>query len=187
MFFGILHCIFLERVMTPEDEAFDELAKRQGAWGGGFKAKQGMAMHKTQDQNICRHYKQWQHCHICDLESQVAELASIKAILDEYGLQAIDFVADFKAALAQPAQKPINLLEARKIAAEYGTPDLQIDSGNLYFALSKCLEHIDAQPAQEPVAYVTGMSFGRFIVEPLNPAMVLPVGMALYSLPLGKK
>jgi len=44
-----------------------------------------------------------------------------------------------------------------------------------------------AQPAQEPVAYVTGMSFGRFIVEPLNPAMVLPVGMALYSLPLGKK
>lgn len=42
-----------------------------------------------------------------------------------------------------------------------------------------------AQPAQEPVAYVTGMSFGRFIVEPLNPAMVLPVGMALYSSPQG--
>jgi hypothetical protein len=51
------------------------------------------------------------------------------------------------------AQEPINLLEARKIAAEYGTPDSQIDSGNLYFALSKCLEHIDAQPAQEPVAF----------------------------------
>ena len=44
-----------------------------------------------------------------------------------------------------------------------------------------------AQPAQEPVAYVTGMSFGRFIVEPLNPAMVLPVGMALYSSPQGNK
>ena len=85
-----------------EDEAFDDIARRQGAWGGGFKAKQDMAMHKTQDQNICRHYKQWQHCHICDLESQAAELAGIKAILDEYGLQAIDFVADFKAALAQP-------------------------------------------------------------------------------------
>jgi hypothetical protein len=39
------------------------------------------------------------------------------------------------------------LLEARKIAAEYGTPDSQVDDGNLYFALSKCLEHIDAQPA----------------------------------------
>jgi hypothetical protein len=132
---------------------------------------------------------------------------------------------------ADKLQEPINLLEVRKIAAEYRTPDSQIDSGNLYFALSKCLEHIDAQPAQEPsatrpcrscggtgerwtgideaptsickpcdgtgqialaqpaqepVAYVTGMSFGRFIVEPLNPAMVLPIGMALYSAPQGK-
>ena len=48
-------------------------------------------------------------------------------------------------------QEPVNLLEARRIAAEYGTPDSQVDDGNLYFALSKCLEHIDAQPAQEPV------------------------------------
>jgi hypothetical protein len=32
--------------MTPEDEAFDDLAKRQGAWGGGFKAKQAMAADK---------------------------------------------------------------------------------------------------------------------------------------------
>jgi hypothetical protein len=89
---------------TPEDEVFEDIERRQG----GFKAKQGMAMHKTQDQHICRHYKQWQHCHICDLESQVAELEGIKAILDEYGLQAIDFVADFKAALAaQPAQEPM--------------------------------------------------------------------------------
>ena len=70
---------------TEEDEAFEDIERRQG----GFKAKQGMAMHKTQDQNICRHYKQWQHCHICDLESQVAELEGIKA------------------ALAQSAQEPV--------------------------------------------------------------------------------
>ena len=106
-----------------EDEAFDELAKRQGHWGGGYQTKRLMAADKLQE--------------------PPSEWASIKAILDEYGLQAIDFVADFKAALAQPAQ--------------------------------------------EPVAYVTGMSFGRFIVEPLNPAMVLPVGMALYSSPQGNK
>jgi len=70
-----------------EDEAFDELAKRQGHWGGGYQAKRQMAADKLQE------------------------------------------------------------------------------------------------PAQEPVARVTGMSFGRFIVEPLNPAMVLPVGMALYAGP----
>jgi len=33
---------------TEEDEAFDELAKRQGDWGGGFKAKQAMAADKLQ-------------------------------------------------------------------------------------------------------------------------------------------
>ena len=31
---------------NEEDEAFDELAKRQGSWGGGFKAKQAMAADK---------------------------------------------------------------------------------------------------------------------------------------------
>ena len=31
-----------------EDEAFDELAKRQGHWGGGFMAKKAMAMDKLQ-------------------------------------------------------------------------------------------------------------------------------------------
>jgi hypothetical protein len=32
-----------------EDEAFDELARRQGDWGGGFKAKQAMAADKLQE------------------------------------------------------------------------------------------------------------------------------------------
>ena len=35
-----------------EDEAFDEIARRQGAWGGGFKAKQAMAADKLQEDLI---------------------------------------------------------------------------------------------------------------------------------------
>ena len=31
---------------TPEDEAFDDIARRQGAWGGGFTAKRQAAMDK---------------------------------------------------------------------------------------------------------------------------------------------
>jgi hypothetical protein len=31
---------------TEEDEAFDELARRQGMWGGGFPAKRAMAADK---------------------------------------------------------------------------------------------------------------------------------------------
>lgn len=131
--------------MTPEDEAFDDLARKQGMWGGGFKAKRQAAMHKTQDQNICRHYKQWQHCHICDLESQVAELASIKAILDEYGLQAIDFVADFKAALAQPVQEPVaqGSKEHLKIMMEHSAWDDRLE-------LSDALANIDEFYANAP-------------------------------------
>jgi hypothetical protein len=34
---------------TPEDEAFDELAKRQGDWGGGFHAKRAAAADKVFD------------------------------------------------------------------------------------------------------------------------------------------
>ena len=34
---------------SEEDEAFDELARKQGAWGGGFKAKQAMAADKLQE------------------------------------------------------------------------------------------------------------------------------------------
>jgi len=41
----------------------------------------------------------------------------------------------------------------------------------------------ETQPAQEPIAYVTGTYNGMFVVAPLNPAMVLPVGMALYTTP----
>ena len=86
-----------------EDEAFDELAKRQGHWGGGYQAKKAMAADKLQE--------------------PPSEWAGIKAILDEYGLQAIDFVADFKAALAQPAQEPVAWLEpewGEKICPEVG-------------------------------------------------------------------
>ncbi len=40
-----------------------------------------------------------------------------------------------------------------------------------------------AQPEQEPVAVVTGTYGGRFTVKPVNPAMVLPLNMALYTTP----
>jgi hypothetical protein len=34
---------------TEEDEAFDDLARKQGAWGGGFPAKRAMAADKLQE------------------------------------------------------------------------------------------------------------------------------------------
>jgi hypothetical protein len=47
---------------TPEDEAFDELAQRQGAWGGGFTAKRQAAMDKINfefDEEYKKMHKDW--------------------------------------------------------------------------------------------------------------------------------
>ena len=52
-----------------------------------------------------------EQCESCNAPQPPSEWTGIKAILDEYGLQAIDFVADFKAALAQPAQEPPSMNE----------------------------------------------------------------------------
>ena len=86
-------------------------------------------------------------------------------------------------AAADKLQEPER--EALKLALD-ALEESQTDNDTMEFwdRKSKAITAIKAalaQPAQEPVAYVTGMSFGRFIVEPLNRAMVLPVGMALYS------
>jgi hypothetical protein len=44
-----------------EDEAFDELAKRQGMWGGGFQAKRAAAADKlkVEDDDIQDYRREW--------------------------------------------------------------------------------------------------------------------------------
>jgi hypothetical protein len=47
---------------TEEDEAFDELAKRQGDWGGGYQAKRRMAADKLkveEDDDIQDYKRPW--------------------------------------------------------------------------------------------------------------------------------
>ena len=36
---------------------------------------------------------------------------------------------------------------------------------------------------QQPVAYVTGFHNGHCVIQPIDPAVVLPVGVALYRAP----
>jgi len=309
-----------------EDEAFDEIAKKQGAWGGGYQAKRAMAANKFCDANCvwtdhhpdcnmaadklhwsdcavnngpaypagecdcgawqrnnwrCGHgWLRGEQCEICNaVQEPPSEWAVIKTILDEYGLQAIDFVADFKAALAQPAQElereALNVsatvfvylhYKNKTIKAEYySKAKLLEDSADwehiatinprmwieCHYAevealaqdvpetgfgdmeqpaqepiklrrgdILRCIETdelctvwsssttgktlvkwrandfgdytaeqigelfwLEPKPVQEPVAYVTGVYGGRFTYAPLNPAMVLPTGIALYSTP----
>ena len=179
---------------TPEDEAFDELATRQGDWGGGFPAKRAMAADKLQEPArealnvsatvfVYRHYKDktikakyyseaklledsadWEHiatinprmwieCHYAEVEALAqpvqeppSEWAGIKAILDEYGLQAIDFVADFKAALAQPPlpvqpeRQPLKLGELWSIFTRSGLSQFYQLDGVVQYKYEKCIE-----------------------------------------------
>ena len=71
--------------------------------------------------------------------------------------------------------------EALKLALEAlkGADMIDCDMRDAITAIKAAL----TQPAQEPVAYVTGVYSGRFVVAPLNPAIVLPTGMALYARP----
>jgi len=68
---------------TEEDEAFDELAKRQGDWGGGYQAKRAMAADKQEPWNEdewrrnnwrCSHgWLRGEQCEICNAPQPAQE------------------------------------------------------------------------------------------------------------------
>ena len=76
-----------------EDEAFDDLARRQGAWGGGFKAKRAMAADKLWDKPSVAFDEWWNGDN--DESTNPFRLES----------GAYWAWAGWKAALAQPAQR----------------------------------------------------------------------------------
>jgi hypothetical protein len=96
---------------TEEDEAFDDLARRQGMWGGGFTAKRQMAADKVQEP-VQEQEEDW---------GVIAEkqLASIKR----------DTQASFEGAMVR--------------------------------ATHKVMAEREAQPAQEPVAWMCENAVGH--------------------------
>ena len=179
-----------------EDEAFDELAKRQGAWGGGYQAKRKAAADKLQEPaQECPNLKNCEgacfQCEYFTAETGKTEYPAPQPVQEPVAYRpcrSCNGTGDQDTGIPE---SPVATCKPCKGTGQIATaPPLPVrpqqDKSDLltiayqsgfYDGKKAAL----AQPAQEPVAYVTGMSFGRFIVEPLNPAMVLPVGMALYS------
>ena len=84
---------------TPEDEAFDELASKQGDWGSGFQAKRAAAMDKI-NSDFDEEYKK-SHAELAKYrtEAQPAQEPDALTIAYQSGFY------DGKKA-AQPAQEP---------------------------------------------------------------------------------
>ena len=66
-----------------EDEAFDELAKRQGHWGGGYQAKKAMAKARvkeddddTQVYQIQQLYTQGWNAALDEAANRISEIAA---------------------------------------------------------------------------------------------------------------
>ena len=101
---------------TPEDEAFDDLARRQGMWGGGYRAKRAAAADKLHWSDCAVHNEPAYPAGACDCgvvqktEREALELA-LEALgwTDEWRPQGLrdKAITALKAALAQPAQEPV--------------------------------------------------------------------------------
>ena len=103
--------------------------------------------------------------------------------------EAMEAFKSLEKSLAQPEQEPVAWYHAEDYKTHFTTnpsPDLI----GKYWKPLYTTPPQPKEPKQEqgaPVAVVTGVYGGRFIVEPTNSAMVLPVNMALYAHPQPRK
>jgi len=154
--------------MTPEDEAFEEIERRQG---GGFKAKQAMAADKLQEP---------------EREALKLALEALKAnVIGTSGrmLKTHEALRLCEEALAQPAQEPVacivkgHLYMAHEFMSGipegatllYTTPTLPVQPDHLPDAGKM------VQPAQEPVAWITPDGEG-FRIRFSAPTNDVPLG-----------
>jgi len=122
---------------TEEDEAFDDLARRQGAWGGGYQAKRQAAMDKVNSHFDAAYKKMhedramygtsWSQDgeRIDPTSVYLAEPASDyeRGFIDGMQKQAQSSVDKAVNQMAQPAQEPMATVTAT-VTSETGNPDV---------------------------------------------------------------
>ena len=107
-----------------EDEAFDDLARKQGAWGGGFTAKRKMAADKLWDKPSVAFGEWWNGDN--DESTNPFRLES----------GAYWAWAGWKAALAQPAQEPVAWARCKDLEEQaYGLLG-QLKAANLKWSVA---------------------------------------------------
>jgi hypothetical protein len=133
---------------TEEDEAFDELAKRQGMWGGGFPAKRAMAADKLHWSDCAVHNGPAYPAGPCDCgaaQEPVAipdDVRNVARAMQKDGYRGplawaskvIDFVADYAA--AQPAQEPVACEQCKKLEEQVYDLLGQLKAANLKWSVA---------------------------------------------------
>ena len=109
---------------TPEDEAFDELARKQGMWGGGFQAKRQMAADKLH----------WSDCAVHNAPAYPAEKCDCD-VAQEPVTHLWECLGRWSAYLVENGKQ-----------ADCAPPSWLVD------AINKATT--PAQPVQEPVAHI---------------------------------
>jgi hypothetical protein len=164
----------MKNVKTPEDEAFDDLAKQQGAWGGGFQAKRAAAADKMHWSDCAVHNGPAYPAGPCDCgPTQPADnpygydwsmLEAAQESLREHMAR----IKELEAQLSQPAQEPVawvceGCASDEKHAIDYWQEDVDdIPIGTLLYAA----------PPQRPWVGLTAEDFSaiKFPAEMRFPA-----------------
>ena len=177
-----------------EDEAFDELAKRQGAWGGGFKAKQAMAADKLQEpwnedewrRNNWRCGHGWlrgEQCESCNAAQEPYDQTALE-LCNVCGWKTL--IPDdccLNCERAQPAQevdywireataaRQAEMALRRELEAQPAQePVVQPAPGYCKNCKDYTIEEpLPAQPAQEPVAWMVYTQDGKSVYVTDNP------------------
>ena len=106
-----------------------------------------------------------------------------------YGIEPEDrlqLIEALRQALAQPEQMSEPIYLSGQYVGEGNV--VSIKTGLFDGAIQEACHMAKlAQPEQEPIAYVTGTYGGHFIVQPIDRAMVLNQGMALYTAPVSNQ
>jgi len=125
---------------TEEDEAFDDLARKQGAWGGGFQAKRQAAMDK-----INSHF-----------DAEYKKMHEDRAV---YGTswskngERIDPASVYLEEPAQEQEEDWGALAEKQLASIKRDTRANFEDA-MVRATHKVMAEFEAQPAQEPVTHL---------------------------------
>jgi hypothetical protein len=139
---------------TPEDEAFDELARKQGDWGGGFQAKRAMAADKLHWSDCAVHNGPAYPAGECDCgAAQKTEREALKLALEvmQINLTLLEKIDPYKG--QEDLLSDSLALTHEAIASIEAALEQPAQDGKCKLCVDGCIAcDARAQPAQEPVA-----------------------------------